>query len=199
MKLSSGTVPVYNTSRNLIYLQSNYVKELIKISKQPVSRVFFYKLGVSCASRFDLYTNRKRIYLLTVLRLLRVLRRRGRKCIVLNLGCGDGYFAGRVSRFRFHVLAVDIKPSPLWSLRCGSNTDFIVADARRLPLHTGSVDFVYALSLLEYVDFQSTFGDSVLPILFIPTFRGYLPCLIIYYPCTVVITRHLERGIFQVV
>ena len=138
--------------------------------------MIFYKLGVLCASKLGLYTERKRVYISAVLKLLHVLRRRGRRCIVLDLGCGDGYFADRVSRFQFHVLAVDIRPSPLWSLRCSSNVDYIVADARRLSLRVHSVDFVCALSLLEHVDFQSTFGDSVL------TFRDHLPCLIIYYP-----------------
>ncbi|WP_420805661.1 methyltransferase domain-containing protein [Caldivirga maquilingensis] len=112
----------------------------------------FYKLGVQTAGRLGLYVERTRTYLKIILRLIRVLRTLRSKCIALDLGCGDGYFAYKVSRLCMYVLGIDIKFHNSWKSKHNVNTEYIVADARYLPLRSNSIDLIYALSLLELVE-----------------------------------------------
>jgi len=113
-----------------------------------------HRLGELAANRLGMYVERRKKYLKylsLILKALRTSRRLGGRCAVLDLGCGDGYFANKLSCFCTYTLAIDIRLSPSWRSRQSADVEYIVADARSLPLQANSIDFVYALSLLEHV------------------------------------------------
>jgi len=103
-----------------------------------------YRLGVMLASRLGLYRVRYTVYIAIVLRLLGLLKHR-KNGIVVDLGCGDGSIARSVSRTsKLPVVAIDIR---LRNKRTSDGVEYLLADARYLPLRSNSIDYIYALSV----------------------------------------------------
>jgi len=111
-----------------------------------------YRLGVMLASKLGLYRGRYAGYTAVISRLLGLLRRYER-VVAVDLGCGSGYIARMASRIsRIPVVAIDIKRYNEWGSNGGERVEYLLADARYLPFKSNSVDFIYALSLLEHVE-----------------------------------------------
>ena len=111
----------------------------------------YYDLGVRLARKLGIYYRRRKTYLLYILKIL-IIKSRKDRCTVLDLGCGDGYFSGLISKFCSEVIAVDIISSQSWNTKSSGNLEYILADARNLPLQPNSFNFVLAFSLLEHVE-----------------------------------------------
>jgi SAM-dependent methyltransferase len=81
---------------------------------------------------------------------LRMLRKYGRGRL-LDVGCGQGQFARRASRF-FAVHAVDISPNRVEAARAHSGLDtIVVGSATALNFGNESFDVVCALDLVEHL------------------------------------------------
>jgi len=98
------------------------------------------------ALRHGLYDARYRDYALI---LQRLLIRRGKATICLDLGCGYGFFVELLANLCNLSMGIDINKYPVWRRR--QKGSFIIADARRLPFRTSSIDVIVAISLLEHV------------------------------------------------
>jgi SAM-dependent methyltransferase len=87
-----------------------------------------------------------------ILRLVTLLRLRLGRVLCLDLGCSNGAFTKQLSRVCDEVIGLDIRYSRDWAMsNQANNVDFIIADARRIPLRQGSTNFIIALSLLEHI------------------------------------------------
>ncbi len=73
--------------------------------------------------------------------------------VVLDLGSGTGYFAQKLLARGATVVCVDISAGMLAAAkkRCGeADVTYLLADAERLPLETGSVDYVFSSLALQW-------------------------------------------------
>jgi len=105
--------------------------------------------GVILLYRLRIYVGRYAGFAAVVLRLLR----RYGSVVAVDLGNGVGYVARTVSKAsRAPVVAVDVRRYDKWNSNGGGEVDYLQADVRYLPLKSGGVYFVYALSLLEHVE-----------------------------------------------
>ncbi|RLG83526.1 MAG: hypothetical protein DRO40_04345 [Thermoprotei archaeon] len=110
------------------------------------------RIGIRIATRLGLYERRQLEYFKIVTRMLITLVKHVKNCVVLDLGCGNGWLTRSMSRFCGLAIGIDIAPSKRWSSGDrGSNVEFVVADARFLPIRSNAISFVVALSLLEHV------------------------------------------------
>lgn len=110
-----------------------------------------YNVGVKLATRLKLYERRQREYLRIVFKMLSILTTHRKIQVALELGCGSGWLTRRIAKFCGLAMGIDIKSQSGWARGKDLNLEFIVADARALPLRTDTVDFVIAISLLEHV------------------------------------------------
>jgi SAM-dependent methyltransferase len=124
-----------------------------------------YKLSVSLLSKLGFYEFRYSLYSKIILRLVTLLRPRLGRVLCLDLGCSNGAFTKQLSRVCDEVIGLDIRYSHDWAMNNQANVDFIVADARRIPLRQGSMNFIIALSLLEHVPRWSKVIEEVSRIL----------------------------------
>ena len=70
---------------------------------------------------------------------------------ILDLGCGSGWLTKRVAK-RFGLsICVDINPYNEWYSDKDPSLEFVVGDARILPIRSDAVEAVIAISLLEHV------------------------------------------------
>jgi len=91
-------------------------------------------------------------YLKIVLKMLSNLIVHTGGCLVaLDLRCGSSWLTRRIARLCSLVVGIDVKASSEWTKSRHPNLEFIVADARSLPLRPNAVYFVVAISLLEHV------------------------------------------------
>ena len=111
-----------------------------------------YILGVKLATRLKLYERRQREYLRIVFKMLSILTtHKGKIQVALELDCGSGWLIRRIAKFCGLAMGIDIKSPNGWARGKDLNLEFIVTDARALPLRSNTVDFVIAISLLEHV------------------------------------------------
>lgn len=110
----------------------------------PKLREFLVKIAL----RLGFYTYRYKDYTTYIQRLIGVVAKRG-KILCLDLGCGNGFFTHMLSGLCNDAVGIDLVKYPKWCTRLKSN--FIVSDARRIPLRSQSIDAVLILSLLEHV------------------------------------------------
>jgi len=111
-----------------------------------------YRLGVILASRLGMYRVRYTVYIAVVSRLLGLLKH-WESGVTVDLGSGVGFVARMVSKVsEAPVVAVDVRRYDKWNSSGGGGVDYLQADVRYLPLKSGGVYFVYALSLLEHVE-----------------------------------------------
>ena len=106
---------------------------------------------VKLALRFNLYMSRYKDYTYYLMRLVKVIARSKRFTVCLDLGCGDGYFSRVLARLCDFVVGLDINVSSSWFKKTMVNLQYIVADARKIPLRSSTVDVVIIISLLEHV------------------------------------------------
>lgn len=90
-------------------------------------------------------------------RLRRVLRmiyceakKSSKERIVLDLGCGAGYFS-RILSSQFRTIGLDIDRSFQVQRRRFKKLDFILADISFMPFRSHSVDIVVCISVLEHL------------------------------------------------
>jgi SAM-dependent methyltransferase len=110
----------------------------------PKLREFLVKIAL----RLGFYTYRYKDYTTYIQRLIGVVAKRG-KILCLDLGCGNGFFTHMLSGLCNDAVGIDLVKYSKWRTRLKSN--FIVSDARRIPLRSQSIDAVLILSLLEHV------------------------------------------------
>lgn len=70
---------------------------------------------------------------------------------ILEVGCGSGPVAGRLSRFTPMVYGIDISPTAA-ELTKETGVETSIADARELPFKDGSFDLVYSTGVVDLFD-----------------------------------------------
>jgi len=111
----------------------------------------------SIASEYDqwFYTPLGRVYgKLETRALNRFLPSAASGNILLDAGCGTGYWSEHFSALGFRIYGVDISPEMIDVAQRKSipNTDFIVGDITNLPFPNEYFDVVTAITVLEFVD-----------------------------------------------
>jgi ubiquinone/menaquinone biosynthesis C-methylase UbiE len=99
---------------------------------------------------------------------MRALARRPPRGVLVDLGCGPGYLAARISR-RYpavEVIGIDVNPDMLaaarrnWPKPAYPNLSFVFGDAGRLPLAGGRVDTVVtSVSLHHWPDPRAALAE----------------------------------------
>jgi SAM-dependent methyltransferase len=107
------------------------------------------KFLVKLALKQGLYASRYKTYANILQRFVKITKENRRKVVCLDLGCGDGFFTQFLVGLCNLSIGVDLNEYPAWRYR--DNSFFIVADARKIPLHSNSIDLVIIISLLEHV------------------------------------------------
>jgi len=105
---------------------------------------------VKIALRLGFYTYRYKDYTVYIQRLISIVAKRG-KILCLDLGCGDGFFTHLLSELCSDVVGIDLVEYSKWRSRMQLKSSFVVADAKKVPLRSRTVDVVLILSLLEHV------------------------------------------------
>ncbi len=103
--------------------------------------------------RLGFYETRSITYARRILEVLAVIKDSGK--VVLDLGCGSGFFSRLVGLAGFKVIALDIDCEALRRVNSRFNDSSILplcADAQVLPLRKDSVDLVIALSIYEHLE-----------------------------------------------
>lgn len=73
--------------------------------------------------------------------------------IVLDLGCGTGYYTQMISQKASYVIGLDISRTMIKYAKTKNldrNVDFVIADAHQLPIRSGSIESIVCIGLLEY-------------------------------------------------
>jgi ubiquinone/menaquinone biosynthesis C-methylase UbiE len=103
------------------------------------------------ALKYGLYASRYEVYTNILERFVKIIKESKRRVVCLDLGCGDGFFTRFLAGLCDLSIGIDLNEYSTWRYRWKNNSFFIVADARRIPLHPSSVDLVTIISLLEHV------------------------------------------------
>jgi len=93
------------------------------------------------------------------------------KVNLLDVGCGEGYYAARLSRMPgINVFAIDIiKDAILASCKRNAPAKWMVADLTRIPLREGSVDVLLnVLASANYAEFKRVLSEKGIVIKAIP-------------------------------
>ena len=106
---------------------------------------------VKLAQRHGLYASRYEVYTNVLERFVKIIKESKRRVVCLDLGCGDGFFARFLAGLCDLSIGIDLNEYSTWRYRWKNNSFFIVADAREIPFHPNSIDFVTIISLLEHV------------------------------------------------
>lgn len=122
---------------------SEHVAHFDAVSERYVTR---YEPQRNAASYF--FRRRRNI----ILRMLDAIATKG---LVLDVGCGAGAYAAACVERGHRYLGLDLSPRMIAKARernknC-ADVEFVVADARRLPVASGSIDLLLCLGVLEYV------------------------------------------------
>ena len=111
-----------------------------------------YRAGVKLATRLGLYGRRRLEYLRLIFKVLSILStHRGKPRVALDLGCANGWLTRRIAKHLGLAVGIDISFHSEWVESRNPSLEFIVADARSLPLRPDTADCVVAISLLEHV------------------------------------------------
>jgi len=89
------------------------------------------------------------MYFIITFKFAKLLRLKSDKLLCLDLGCGNGKITKMLSKVCDTIIGIDIRRSNEWVVDV--KMDFIVADARKIPLRQGSMNLIVLLSLLEHV------------------------------------------------
>jgi len=99
-------------------------------------------------------------------RLRRLLRRNKAAGVLLDLGCGNGFFTEGVSALFDEVVGVDFSREMLGRFIPSSKSEHrVLADARALPLRDEVFNTVIAVSLLQHIkpveDVRKAVGETL--------------------------------------
>ncbi|WP_054855760.1 class I SAM-dependent methyltransferase [Vulcanisaeta sp. JCM 16161] len=104
----------------------------------------FYRIGVYIASKLGLYEERNIKYYLIMNRYIRDSK------LILDAGCGGGFFSRTLSNQGHVVIALDIEYNVVKNV-IGNNIERIQADAQMMPFRDNSVNSILAISLIEHL------------------------------------------------
>jgi ubiquinone/menaquinone biosynthesis C-methylase UbiE len=136
----------------------------MRISREPDRE------GVEDAEAVQAYDRVSRWPIFTLERqiILNALTKHQPEGLLVDVGCGPGYLAARISR-RFpglRVIGMDISDQMLtiakhnWPSRSYRNLEFLAGDAQRLPFADNAVDFVVSsLSLHHWTNPEMAFRE----------------------------------------
>ena len=80
---------------------------------------------------------------------------------LIDVGCGHGEVASRLSGLGFAVTGLDLHASTLPSLteRQGEQAQYVAGDAHALPLRNNSVGALISVGMLQYVDWRKVVDE----------------------------------------
>jgi SAM-dependent methyltransferase len=84
--------------------------------------------------------------------------------VVLDVACGEGYGTALLAQVAQRVIGVDFDPVTITHAQTEyrrGNLKYVVGDARKIPLATGSVDVVTSFETLEHFAEQEEFLSEV--------------------------------------
>jgi ubiquinone/menaquinone biosynthesis C-methylase UbiE len=108
-----------------------------------------YRYVVKILSMLGFYAVRESTYFSIIFKFAKLLRLKSDKLLCLDLGCGNGNITKMLSKVCNTIIGIDIKRSNEWVVN--DKMDYIVADARKIPLRQESMNLIVLLSLLEHV------------------------------------------------
>jgi ubiquinone/menaquinone biosynthesis C-methylase UbiE len=108
-----------------------------------------YRYAVKILSKLGFYAVRELTYFSIISKFAKLLRLKSDKLLCLDLGCGNGKITKMSSKVCDTIIGIDIKRSNEWVVN--DKMDYIVADARKIPLRQESMNLITVLSLLEHV------------------------------------------------
>ena len=84
-----------------------------------------------------------------------------KEATVMDLGCGGGWLSSFLNGLGFSTIGVDVTPSLLVHARSAApSSQFVIADASRLPLRPSSVDTIISVALLHHLpNLQDAFRE----------------------------------------
>ena len=107
------------------------------------------RYAVKILRKLGFYTVRELMYFSIISKFAKLLRLKSDKLLCLDLGCGNGKITKMLSKVCDTIIGIDIRRSNEWVVDV--KMDFIVADARKIPLRQESMNLITVLSLLEHV------------------------------------------------
>jgi SAM-dependent methyltransferase len=94
------------------------------------------------------------------LKLIKQVLQAKRPRLILDYGCGGGWFSLLLFRWGFDVVGMDVSKSMVKSAKLVCpEADFIVCDAMRLPLRDGIFDFLIGISILHHLSLKHAFSE----------------------------------------
>jgi len=109
------------------------------------------RIMVRISLAYGLYEARYRNYTKLIKTFLNIYLRSKQNILCLDLGCGDGFFTKILSGYCDMTVGIDLRAYNSWMISQKENNNFLVADARRIPIRSASADIVLIISLLEHV------------------------------------------------
>lgn len=109
------------------------------------------RIMVKISLAYGLYEARYRNYTKLIKTFLNIYLRSKQNILCLDLGCGDGFFTKILSGYCDMTVGIDLRAYNSWMISQKENNNFLVADARRIPIRSASADIVLIISLLEHV------------------------------------------------
>jgi ubiquinone/menaquinone biosynthesis C-methylase UbiE len=100
---------------------------------------------------YGLYEARYKNYTKLIKTFLNIYLRSKQNILCLDLGCGDGFFTKILSMYCDKAVGIDLRAHNSWMISQRENNNFLIADARRIPIRSVSADLVLIISLLEHV------------------------------------------------
>lgn len=165
---------------------------------------FFRKFFVPLLSKLGFYELRYFAYSKVVIRFVVLLRPKLRRFLCLDIGCSNGAFTRMLSGICDEVIGMDINFHSDWTKNDQAGVDFVVADARRIPIRSRSVNLVIAFSLLEHVPMWSRVIEQIsrvldkgLVVIQIPNLRFIIEPHT-YFPLLAYLPKRIRDVIIQV-
>ena len=112
-------------------------------------------------SKLGFYELRYFAYSKVVIRFVVLLRPKLRRFLCLDIGCSNGAFTRMLSGICDEVIGMDINFHSDWTKNDQAGVDFVVADARRIPIRSRSVNLVIAFSLLGHLPMWSRVIEQI--------------------------------------
>jgi ubiquinone/menaquinone biosynthesis C-methylase UbiE len=104
---------------------------------------------VKALNRLGFYTVRELEYFKIAYKLEKLLKLKVDRLLCIDLGCGSGHITRKLSKICDATIGLDIRRSSEWV--ADIKTDFVIADARRIPIRQESMNLTVFLSLLEHI------------------------------------------------
>jgi ubiquinone/menaquinone biosynthesis C-methylase UbiE len=100
-----------------------------------------------------------RQYILPLIRQMKAQPKNG--SAFLDLGCGYGYLAEKISQMGFFVVGVDILPERVFAARkMRPAVNFVIADAIHLPFRSESFEGIISHSVLTYTRIELSVNEA---------------------------------------